>query len=138
MKLLQGVPDYWEYIDRGKRALEDSKDLWNGGNPLAGHSEDGKQTYFKKPYGYIAVALAFNMAYVMLVLGTVNRWVEKSLVWLGTLSIRLIRLFFGVVILLVSSPIVLVMLTVNAKTGVNTKFGNKLVKENDEKNSDKA
>lgn len=137
MKFLQGVPDYWEYIDRGKRALEDSKDLWNGGNPLAGHSEDGKQTYFKKPYGYIAVALAFNMAYAMLVLGTVNRWVEKSLAWLGTLIIRLLRLVFGVAILILSSPIVFVILTINAKTGVNTKFGNKLVKKN-EKNSDKT
>lgn len=137
MKFLQGVPDYWEYIDRGKNAVKDSKDLWNGGNPLAGHSEDGEQTYFKKPYGYIAVALAFNMAYAMLVLGTVNRWVEKSLAWLGTLIIRLLRLVFGVAILVLSSPIVLVMLTVNAKTGVNTKFGNKLVKKN-EKNSDKA
>lgn len=137
MKFLQGVPGYWEYIDRGKRALEDSKDLWNGGNPLAGRSEDGKQTYFKKPYGYIAVALAFNMAYAMLVLGTVNRWVEKSLAWLGTLIIRLLRLVFGVAILILSSPIVFVILTINAKTGVNTKFGNKLVKKN-EKNSDKA
>lgn len=138
MKFLNDLPTYWDNIDSGKTAIKDAKDLWNDGNPLAGFTEDGKQTYFKKPYGYIAIAIAFNMAYGMLVLGTVQKWVTISLEWLGTLFMRLLRLFFGITILIVASPMFLLMLTINAKTGVNTTFGNKLVKENDEKNSDKA
>ncbi|QJI10823.1 hypothetical protein GuL6_282 [Buttiauxella phage vB_ButM_GuL6] len=138
MKFLNDLPTYWDNIDSGKTAIKDAKDLWNDGNPLAGFTEDGKQTYFKKTYGYIAIAIAFNMAYGMLVLGTVQKWVTISLEWLGTLFMRLLRLFFGITILIVASPMFLLMLTINAKTGVNTTFGNKLVKENDEKNSDKA
>lgn len=138
MKFLEDIPTYWDNIKSGKAAIKDAKDLWNNGNPLAGFTEDGKQTYFKKPYGYIAITIAFNMAYGMLILGTVQKWVTISLEWLGTLFMRLLRLFFGIAILIVASPMFLLMLTINAKTGVNTTFGNKLVKENDEKNSDKA
>ena len=73
----------------------------------------------------------------MLVLATVQKWVEIPMKWIGTLTIRLVRLLFGSTILILSCPIFLLALTMNMKTGVNTKFGNKLVKKN-EKNSDKA
>lgn len=138
MRFLEDVPTYWDNIKSGKAAIKDAKDLWNNGNPLAGWSKDGEQTYFKKPFGIIAVALAFNMGYVMLVLGTVQKWIEKALEWFGIAFIRIIRLLFGVVILVLVSPIFIVTMTINRHTGINTKFGNKLVKENDEKNSDKA
>ena len=138
MRFLEGVPDSWEHIKNGKAAIKDAKNLWNDGNPLAGWSKDGEQTHFKKPFGIIAVALAFNMGYVMLVLGTVQKWIEKALEWFGIVFIRIIRLLFGVVMLVLVSPIFIVAMTVNHHTGINTKFGNKLVKENDKKNSDKA
>ncbi|WP_426770762.1 hypothetical protein [Enterobacter cloacae complex sp. 363J6] len=137
MKFLQSTPDYWQNIRAAKTSIKEAKDLWNDGNVLAGRTEDGEQTYFKKPYGIFAAALAYNMGYAMLVLATIQKWVEVPMKWIGTLLIRLVRFMFGVVIVILVSPIFLVSLTINVKTGVNTKFGNLLVKKN-EKNSDKA
>lgn len=137
MKFLQSIPDYWQNLSGAETAIKTAKELWNGGNVTAGRTEDGEQTYFKKPYGIIATALAFNLGYVMLVLATVQKWVEIPMKWIGTLLIRLVRLLFGSTILILSCPIFLLVLTMNMKTGVNTKFGNKLVKKN-EKNSDKT
>lgn len=137
MKFLQSIPDYWQNLRGAKTAIKEAKDLWNGGNVLAGRTESGEQTYFKKPYGIIATALAFNLGYVMLVLATVQKWVEVPMKWIGTLLIRLVRFAFGVSIVILTCPIFLVALTLNMKTGVNTKFGNLLVKKN-EKNSDKT
>lgn len=137
MKFLRSIPDYWQNLSGAQTAIQTAKELWNGGNVTAGRTEDGEQTYFKKPYGIIVAALAFNLGYAMLILATIQKWVEVPMKWIGTLLIRLVRFVFGVVIVILVSPIFLVSLTIDMKTGVNTKFGNKLVKKH-EKNSDKA
>lgn len=138
IKLLKDIPDYAENLRGAKSAMDDTKDLWNGGNVLAGRRE-GKQTVFKKPYSIFATAIAFNLAYVMLILGTLQKWIEVSLTTIGESFIYLVRFIFAVLIVALSSPIFLVALAIDMKTGENTKFGNKItVLENDEKNSDKA